>query len=102
MVRVVPVSFEFLRGVLGVLGVIFAHLAGRSGAKVRKGRQKLSGFYGWVIRAAACVIVVSIRHPLGLLDVAVWALCAAAFALGWWDASRARPQEDLTHQIFPE
>ena len=77
MVRVVPVSFEFLRGVLGVLGVIFAHLAGRSGAKVRKGRQKLSGFYGWVIRAAA-------------------------FALGWWDASRARPQEDLTHQIFPE
>lgn len=102
MVRVMPVSFEFLRGVLGVLGVIFSHLAGRSGAKVRKGKQKLSGFYGWVIRAAACVIVVSIRHELGLLDVAVWVLCAAAFAAGWWDASRAGPEEDLTHQIFPE
>ena len=97
-----PVSFEFLRGVLGVLGVIFAHLAGRSGAKVRKGKQKISGFYGWVIRAAACVIVVSIRHQLGLLDFAVWVLCAAAFVAGWWDASRARPEENLTHQIFPE
>jgi hypothetical protein len=96
------VSFEFLRGVLGVLGVIFAHLAGRSGAKVRKGRQKISGFYAWVLRAAACVIVVSIRHELGLLDVAVWVLCAAAFAAGWWDASRARTEEDLPHQIFPE
>jgi hypothetical protein len=96
------VSFEFLRGVLGVLGVIFAHLAGRSGAKVRKGKQKMTGFYGWVLRAAACVIVVSIRHELGPLDLAVWVLCAAAFAAGWWDASRARPEEDLTHQIFPE
>jgi hypothetical protein len=96
------VSFEFLRGVLGVLGVIFAHLAGRSGAKVRKGRQKISGFYAWVLRAAACVIVISIRHELGLLDVAVWVLCAAAFAAGWWDASRARTEEDLPHQIFPE
>ena len=97
-----PVSLEFLRGVLGVLAVIFAHLAGRSGAKVRKGKQKLSGFYGWLIRAAACVIAVSIRHQLGVLDVAVWVLCAMAFGLGWWDASRSRPEEDLTHQIFPE
>jgi len=96
------VSLEFLRGVLGVLAIIFAHLAGRSGAKVRKGKQKITGFYGWVLRAAACVIVVSIRHELGLLDVAVWVLCAAAFATGWWDASRARAEEDLTHQIFPE
>ena len=97
-----PVSLEFLRGVLGVLGLIFAHLAGRSGAKVRKGREKLSGFYGWVIRAAACVIVVSIRHPLGALDIAVWTLSVLAFAAGWWDASRARDDENLTRQIFPE
>ena len=94
------VSLEFLRGVLGVLGIIFAHLAGRSGAKVRKGKQKITGFYGWVLRAAACVIVVSIRHELGLLDVAVWVLCAAAFATGWWDASRARAEEDLTLSLI--
>src|SRR5215472_10542454 len=97
-----PVSLEFLRGVLGVLGVIFAHLAGRSGAKVRRGKQKLSGFYAWLIRAGACIIAVSIRHELGVLDVTVWVLCAAAFVLGWWDASRARQEEDLTQQIFRE
>jgi hypothetical protein len=97
-----PLSLEFLRGVLGALGVIFAHLAGLSGAKVRKGKQKLSGFYAWLIRAAACIIAVSIRHELGVLDVTVWVFGAGAFVLGWWDASRARPEEDLTHQIFPE
>ena len=97
-----PVSLEFLRGVLGVLAIFFAHLAGRSGAQVRKGQQKLSRFYGWVIRAAACLIVVSIRHELGVLDIAIWVLSAAGFALGWWDVTRAKPPEDLTHQIFPE
>jgi hypothetical protein len=98
----VPVSFEFLRGVLGVLAVLFAHLAGRSGAQARKRKQKLTYFYGWVIRAAVCLIVVSIRHPLGLLDLAVWALSAIAFGIGWWDAWRDRPTEDLTKEIFRE
>jgi hypothetical protein len=102
MVRVMSVSFEFLRGVLGVLGIFFAYLAGRSGAQVRKGTQKLTSFYGWLLRAAACIIVVSIRHELGTLDIAIWVLCASAFALGWWDAARAHPPEDLTKQIFPE
>ena len=102
MVRVMPVSFEFLRGVLGVLGIFFAHLAGRAGAQARKGTQKLTRFYGWLLRAAACVFVISIRHELGALDITIWVLCAAAFGLGWWDAARARPPDDLTKQIFPE
>ena len=96
------VSFEFLRGVLGVLGVFFAYVAGRTGARVRKGAEKLTRFYGWLVRAAACIIVVSIRHPVEAMDIVIWLLCAAAFGLAWWDASRARTQEDLTHQIFPE
>ena len=95
-------SIEFLRGVLGVLGVFFAHLAGRSGAQARKGTQKLTRFYGWLIRAAACMAVVTIRHPLGAMEIIIWTLCALAFALGWWDASRAGPPEDLTREIFPK
>ena len=102
MVRLMDVSLEFLRGVLGVLGIYFAHLAGRSGAQVRKGAQKPARFYGWLVRAAACVVVLSIRHPLGALDYAIWAICAAAFGLGWWGAMRARPEEDLTHEMFPK
>ena len=97
-----PVSFEFLRGVLGVLCVIFAHMAGRSAAAVHKGGQKLNKLYGWVFRAAACAIALSLRHPLDAIDVGVWVLSAAAIGAGWWDASRERKSEDLTHEIFPE
>jgi hypothetical protein len=97
-----PVSMEFLRGVVGVLAVLFSHIAGRSGARVRKGRQKLTGFYGWLLRAAVCVAGVSIRHPLEAMDIIIWFLSAAAFALGWWDVSRARPEEDLTKDMFRE
>jgi hypothetical protein len=102
MVREMDVSFEFLRGVLGVLGIFFAYLAGRAGAQVRKGTGKLMRFYAWLLRAAACIVVVSIRHPLETMDMVIWGVSGAALVLGWWEASRARPQEDLTREIFPE
>jgi hypothetical protein len=54
------------------------------------------------MRTAACGIAVSLRFRLDAVDVAVWTLCIAAFAVGWWDASRGKKPEDLTHQIFPE
>jgi hypothetical protein len=101
-VRVLPVSLEFLAGVLGVLGIFFAYLAGRSGAQVRKGTQKLTRFYGWLIRAAACLIVIALRHPLDAMDLIVWSLAAAFFALAWWDAARAKPEEDLSKEMFRE
>jgi hypothetical protein len=97
-----PVSFEFLRGVLGVLCILFAHMAGRSGAAVRKGQQKMSRVYAWVFRAAACAVGVGLRYSIDGIDLGVWGLSAAAFALGWWDVSRERKQEDLAQQIFPE
>jgi len=97
-----PISLDFLRGVLGVLCVFFGHFAGRSAAGVKKGTQKLPRFYGWVIRTAACAIAVSLRFQVDWIDIAVWVLCAAAFALGWWDGFREKKPEDLTHQMFPE
>jgi len=97
-----PVSLEFLRGVLGVLCVLFAHFAGRTAVAVKKGRQKLPRLYAWVIRALLCAVAISLRHPTDVIDVSVWLLSAAAFALGWWEASREKKPEDLAHQIFPE
>ena len=97
-----PASLEFLRGVLGVLCVIFAHMSGRSGAAVHKGQQKASRLYGWVLRTLACAVGVGLRRQLDAIDLVVWALSIAGFALGWWDASRERRTEDLTRQIFPE
>ena len=97
-----PVSLEFLRGALGALCVLFAHMTGRSGAAVRKGQQKVSRLYAWALRALVCAVGVAVRHPIDPIDVGVWALSAVALAAGWWDASRAKKSEDLTSQIFPQ
>jgi hypothetical protein len=97
-----PVSLEFLRGALGMLCVLFAHMGGRSGAAVHKGQQKVSRLYAWVLRALVCAIGVALRHPVDGIDLGVWVLSAAAFGLGWWDATREKKTEDLTREIFPQ
>lgn len=93
---------EFLRGVLGLIGVGCAYMLGRSVVLVRKGWQKGSRSYGWAIRSAACLVAVALRHPVDVADLAVWSLSAAAFALGYVVASRERKEEDLTKTIFPD
>lgn len=100
MFRVMPVSLEFLRGVLGMLSILFGFFAGRSAAAVRKGKEKLSRFYAWIIRAVACAMVLAIRHPIDVVVIGVWTLVLLAAAAGWWEASRARKVEDV--RIFRE
>ena len=97
-----PVSFEFLRGMLGVLCIFFAHMAGRSAESVRKGRQKVSRLYGWLLRTFVCAAVLIFRHTADNVAIGVWVLSAAAFAFGMWTVSRQKAPEDLTHEIFPE
>jgi hypothetical protein len=95
-------SFEFLRGMVGFIGIGCAYMLARALVGVRKGRSKLSYFYGWVLRTIVCLGAVALRHSLDLTDLVLWGLALAAFAGGWWDASRERKVEDLTHQMFPE
>jgi hypothetical protein len=97
-----PVSLEFLRGVLGLIGIGCAYMLGRSVASVRKGWVKRSKVYGWTIRTAACLVAVGLRHRVDTADIVVWSLAAAAFALAYWHTSRERKEEDLTHTIFPD
>jgi hypothetical protein len=93
---------EFLRGLMGLLGMASAFMAGRSIVAVRKGWQKPSRLYGWAIRTAVCVVAVAFRNPVDIVDLIVWALAAVAFAGGMWSASHQKPPEDLTRQIFPD
>jgi hypothetical protein len=93
---------EFLRGLLGFLGMAAAFMTGRSAVAVRKGWQKPSRLYGWAIRTAVCVVAVAFRNPVDTVDFIVWALAAVAFAGGMWSASHQKPPEDLTRQIFPD
>lgn len=97
-----PASFEFLRGVLGIIGIGCAFMAGRAVIAVRKGWFKLPRMYGWIIRAVICLLAVGIRHSLDVEDAVIWTLGLAAFAAGMWNASHVRPREDLTDTIFPD
>lgn len=92
---------EFLRGVLGLIGIGCAFMLGRSAGAVRQGRQKPSRLYGWTIRTFLCLGALMIRHEIDLAAIASWSLAAVAFGIGLWDASREKKQEDLTHTIFP-
>ncbi len=97
-----PVSLEFLRGVLGLIAIGCAYMLGRSIVYVRKGWQKKSQIYGWTIRTSACLVAIAIRHPVDAAEIAVWTLAVAALALGYWLSSRERKEEDLTRTIFPD
>ena len=72
------VPVEFLRGLIGFIGIGCAYLAGRSTVAVRKGWQKPSRLTGWILRMALCLAAVAFRHALDFADVAVVALAAGA------------------------
>ena len=93
---------DFPRGLLGFLGMGAAFMTGRSAVAVRKGWQKPSRLYGWVIRTVVCVAAVAFRNPMDTVDLIVWGLAAVGFAGGMLSALRQKPPEDLTRQIFPD
>lgn len=97
-----PVSMEFLRGVLGLIGIACAYMTGRSAAAVRQGWQKPTRLYGWIIRTFLCLAAITIRHPVDIADIAVWSLSGVSCGFAWWATSREKKQEDLTRTIFPE
>jgi hypothetical protein len=96
------VPFAFLRGLLGGLCVVFAHMAGRTWMGVRKRRVRPSRFYTWLLRTAACAAVLIFRNGLDALALVVWCLSAVTFASGAWVIAHEKPPEDLTDTMFPE
>ena len=98
---------EFLRGVLGLIGVGCAYMAGRSAVAVRRGWHKRKSLYGWIVRTLLCLIAVALpgvrtRQPVDVTDIIVWGLAAIAFAAAYVITGRERKVEDLTHTIFPD
>lgn len=96
-----PVSLEFIRGVVGIIGIGCAYMTGRAFVLYRKGLQKQFRFFGWIFRTALCMIAVGLRHDLDVSDIVIWALALIAFAVAVWQFTRQKPEEDLTKTIFP-
>ena len=93
---------EFLRGLLGLLGMAAAFMTGRSAVAVRRGWQKPPRLYGWVIRTVLCAVAVAFRNRVDTVDLIVWGLAAVALAGGMVSVLRHKPPEDLTRRIFPD
>jgi hypothetical protein len=101
--EIVPsIPIEFLRGVLGVLCVFFAHMAGRSAGAVRLGRQRPSRLYMWIVRVLLCAVFVFFRQGLDFVAILVTSFSVIAFGSGMYLITHQKPPEDLTHEIFPE
>src|SRR5262249_41370512 len=95
-----PVSIEFIRGVLGVIALGCVFMAARTIVGVRRRWYKVSRLYGWIVRAVLCLVGIAYRHPVDTVEIAIWSVSVVAFAGGYWDATRVRKAEDLTDQIF--
>jgi hypothetical protein len=88
-----------LRGLLGLIGLGCAFMAGST--LERKGPAKAGRHYAWMARAVVCLAVLGFRHVPDAWLMTVWALAAAAFAGGWWQAAHRKPPEDLSQDIIP-
>jgi hypothetical protein len=97
-----PVSLEFLRGIVGIIGIGCAYMTGRAFVLFRKGVQTQFRFFGWVFRTALCMVAVGLRHGIDTADIVIWALAVLGFAAAVWEHSREKPEEDLTRTMFPD
>ena len=97
-----PVSLEFLRGIVGIIGIGCAYMTGRAFALYRQGLQKQFRFFGWVFRTTLCMVAVGLRHPVDVSSIAIWSLAAIAFGVSTWQNLREKPaEEDLAKKMFP-
>ena len=94
-----PIPVDFLRGILGLLCLFFAHFLGRSIVRARRG-QRLRNFYGWLLRTIITAGAVLWHRGLDNIAIVIFTLAAASLVVGIWDEQRPKKQEDLTSQIF--
>lgn len=97
-----PPSLEFLRGVLGLIGIGCAFMLGRTTGLVRKGEVKSKRLYAWIFRAVLCLGAISIRHEIDAADIGVWTLAVVAYAVGFWDTSRQKKDQEVKLEIYPD
>lgn len=96
-----PVPINLMRALLGLLGLFFAHMLGRSVAAARRRKQPKRILYTWILRTVVALGGVCYA-AIDALSVAALALAAACFAWGFRAGSRLPREEDLTDTIFPE
>ena len=95
-----PVSIEFMRGVLGALSLFFAHFLGRAAVNFSRGLQRKRSFYSWLLRYVVTVAAVCWRG-VDRMAIIFLALSVVSLGVGVWDERRPKKDEDLSRTIFP-
>jgi hypothetical protein len=83
-----PIPMDFLRIVLGLFCLFFAHFLGRSIVRMRRGRQGARSFYGWLIRTAIAAGAILWHRGLDGIAIGAFTLAAASLVVGVWDEQR--------------
>jgi hypothetical protein len=96
-----PVSFELLRGMMSIIGLACAYMAGRALAAFHRQEQPISRLYGWIIRTVLCLAAIVFRHTVDLTAMAVWGMATVLFGVAYMHTLHRKPPEDLTDEIFP-
>ena len=87
---------------LGALGVLFAHLLGRSAVRLQRGEVKRGITFGWALRTTVCVYAVFYFGGLHWPFILVFALAAVSLTGGVWLESRPKKVENLSKIMFPK
>jgi hypothetical protein len=96
-----PIPIDFLRGMLGVLCVLFAHMTGRAAARVYRGEPPWN-LVRWLLRTAITGLVVSWRYGLdGVLIATIAGAVLAAGAGALLELRSKGQEEDLSKELFP-
>ena len=97
-----PLSLTLLRGIVGLLCVLFAHFLGRSVQRRLWRGDRKAPLVTWVLRTAVTVVAVVWRSGLDGLSWIVFGAAAISAGLGFYVESRPQRQEDPTKEMFPD
>lgn len=95
-----PEQLQFVRIVLLLLAVLFAHFLGRVIARLRLQKQPYTKAATWFLRTVVALGGVAWIRGFDRTTIVALALCAIAVAAGMWIETRPRKVEEV--HLFPD
>lgn len=96
-----PLSFALLRGIVGLLCVLFAYFLGRTvHRRLWRGDRK-APLATWILRTIVTAAAVVWRSGFDGLSWTVLVAAAISGGLGFYLEWRPRHDEDISKQMFP-
>ncbi len=97
-----PASIVFIRCLLGLLCIAFAHMLGRSAYRKFKAQARDSYFLRWALRTGVTGLGAMWHGGLDALSLSILAVSIASGAAGFYrERHPPGPEEDLSKMIFP-